>query len=453
MHIRFLGATGTVTGSKYLLETGEARILVDCGLFQGYKQLRLRNWAELPVDPASIDAVVLTHAHLDHSGYLPLLVRSGFRGKVYTSEATRDLCALLLPDSGRLLEEEAEYANRKGYSKHHPALPLYSEADAGVALRSLSVVPFRQRFKVAEGIYAELFPAGHMLGAAIVQIHACDRVITFSGDLGRPHDPILVAPAFVPPTDYLLVESTYGNRTHDPADPDLLLADVIRTTAARGGVTIIPSFAVGRAQALMYAVHRLKQSGAIPAVLPVYLNSPMAADTTAIYRHHRNLHRLSGHECDAMCSAAHIVNSPEESRRLNEQHVPMVIIAASGMATGGRVLHHLKAFAPDPRNTILFAGFQAGGTRGAAMLDGVDSIKIFGEYVPVRAQVRQIENLSAHADGPEIVDWMSRLGTAPKMTFITHGEPDAAEGLRQRIDQRLGWPTTVPEYGATVQLD
>ncbi|MGZ3183154.1 MAG: MBL fold metallo-hydrolase RNA specificity domain-containing protein [Telluria sp.] len=452
MHIQFLGATGTVTGSKYLLDTGQARILVDCGLFQGFKQLRLRNRAPLPVAPADIDAVILTHAHLDHSGYLPLLVRDGFRGKVYCSAATRDLCGLLLPDSGRLLEEEAAYANRKQYSKHSPALPLYTEDDARKALRHLVPVPFLAEFEPAAGMRARMLTAGHMLGAAIVQVEAGGRRVTFSGDLGRPNDDILLPPALVDDTDYLLIESTYANRRHDPADPKLKLGAVIRETAARGGVTIIPAFAVGRAQALMYEIHLMKESGAIPASLPVYLNSPMAADATAIYREHRNLHRLSSSECQAMCHAAHIVNSPEESIALNQRRTPMVIIAASGMATGGRVLHHLRAFAPDARNTIMFAGFQAGGTRGAAMVGGAKEVKIFGEFVPVRAQIEQIENLSAHADGDELMAWMRHLRKPPRAVFVTHGEQEAADTLRFRIQQELGWNAVVPGHGDLLEL-
>lgn len=446
MKLQFLGATGTVTGSKYLLTEGSSQLLIDCGLFQGYKELRLRNRAQFAIPPASVDAVVLTHAHLDHSGYLPLLVKDGFRGKIFCSEATYDLCKLLLPDSGHLLEEEAGYANRHGFSRHAPALPLYSEADAVRALRQFHPVAFGKAFSPANGIQCELFPAGHILGAAIVRLRCGGKTVVFSGDLGRENDPIMVAPTPIDHADILVVESTYGDKVHDPVDPLLLLGKTVRDTAARGGVTIIPAFAVGRAQALLYDLHRLKEQGEIPARLPVYLNSPMAADATALYQKHAALHRLSAGQCVAMRHAARIVNSVEESIALNERQVPMVIVAASGMATGGRVLHHLKAFAPDPRNTILFAGFQAGGTRGAQMLEGVAAIKIHGQFVPLRAQVEQISNLSAHADGNEIMGWLSHFQRAPQRTFITHGEPAAAEALRRRIAADLDWECSVPAY-------
>jgi metallo-beta-lactamase family protein len=452
MQLQFLGATGTVTGSKYLLSQGASRLLIDCGLFQGYKQLRLRNWSQLPFDPAELDAVVLTHAHLDHSGYIPLLVKLGFKGKIYCSEATYDLCKILLPDSGHLLEEEANYANRHGYSKHSPALPLYSERDAEQCLASFVPVSFNTRIPLADVISAELSPAGHILGAAIVTIRAGGKSITFSGDLGRPNDPIMVAPTIIEESDYLVVESTYGDRRHEPVDPERMLARTISRTAARGGVTIIPSFAVGRAQELLYYIDRLKKTGAIPALIPVYLNSPMAVDATAIYHKWRRFHRLSAADCEAMCHAATIVNSVEESIELNRRQRPMVIIAASGMATGGRVLHHLRAFASDPRNSILFAGFQAGGTRGASMIAGVDAIKIHGEYVPLRAEVAQIDNLSAHADGDEILAWLGHFKKAPKATFITHGEPAAADALRLRIQETLKWECRVPEYLERVTL-
>ncbi|WP_395407545.1 MBL fold metallo-hydrolase RNA specificity domain-containing protein [Pseudoduganella sp. UC29_106] len=452
MDIQFLGATGTVTGSRYLVTAQGFRFLLDCGLFQGYKSLRMQNWEALPFDPATLHAVVLTHAHLDHSGYLPLLVRNGFRGKVYCTSATQDLCHLLLPDSGHLLEEEANYANRHGTSRHTPALPLYSEADAVRALRSLVPVEFGHAQKLSSHLSIEFLRAGHILGAAIVRVRHHGHILTFSGDLGRMHDPLLAPPEAIAETDYLVLESTYGDRLHSPEDPEVLLGKVISETTARGGVVVIPSFAVGRAQQLLYHIARLKQRGEIPSVLPVYLNSPMAADATSIYLRHRLDHLLDEAQCEAVCRTARIVTSVEESIALNENRTPKVIIAASGMATGGRVLHHLAAFAPDARNAIVFAGFQAGGTRGAAMVGGATSVKIFGEYVPVRARVVQISNLSAHADQQEILGWLGHLQRPPRMTFITHGEPAASDALRRRIEETLQWPCRVPQYRDRAEL-
>lgn len=452
MKLQFLGATKTVTGSKYLVSGGGAKILVDCGLFQGYKQLRLRNWQHLPIAPSSLDAVLLTHAHLDHSGYLPLLIKQGFSGKVYCTEATYDLCKILLPDSGHLQEEDAAYANRHGFSKHAPALPLYTQQDAEHALKSFSPVAFDTRVSVAGGLGAVWRHAGHILGAATVAIDDGATILTFSGDLGRSNDILMMPPVPIEHTDYLVVESTYGNRVHSDRDPMVPLGDAIRDTANRGGVVVIPSFAVGRAQSLLYYLHLLKESGAIPAVLPVYLDSPMAKDATAIYHKHRKDHRLTEQQCHAMCHAAQIINSVEESKALLQKRVPMVIIAASGMATGGRVLHHLKAFASNPRNTVIFVGHQAGGTRGASMVAGADTVKIHGELVPVRAQVLEIDNLSAHADSNEMLSWLAHFKMPPKKLFITHGEPEAAEALRARISQDLGWPCQVPEYGDVAEM-
>ncbi len=452
MELQFLGATGTVTGSKYLLRHRGASVLVDCGLFQGFKQLRLRNWAALPVAASSIDAVILTHAHIDHSGYLPLLAKQGFKGKVYCSEATHELCSILLPDSGYLQEEEAEYANRRGFSKHHPALPLYTRENAVRCLKQFVPQPFGTDWSPASGLTANLAPSGHILGSAFVRMDDGSRSILFSGDIGRPNDLVLAAPARVPGADYLVVESTYGNRLHEASDPLIKLGEVINRTAARGGVVVIPAFAVGRAQNLMYCIHLLKERGVIHN-LPVYLNSPMAANATQIYHRHRDEHRLTPEQCDAMCHVATIINTPDESRALNAKHGPMVIIAASGMATGGRVVHHLKAFASDQRNTILFAGFQAGGTRGAAIVGGATSVRIHGQDVPIRAEVDLLNNLSAHADAAEIVQWMRGFSTVPRQTFITHGEPVAADAMRQRIERELGWPCRVPEYLESVSLD
>ena len=452
MDIRFLGATGTVTGSKYVVTAGVKKILVDCGLFQGLKQLRLKNWARLPVDPHEIDDLILTHAHIDHTGYLPLLVKNGYRGKVYCSGGTRDLCEVLLPDAGHLQEEEARYANRAGYSKHHPALPLYTRADAEQALRALKPVDFGAEIDLGGGNSFVLAPSGHILGSSFVSLRAEGRLLVFSGDLGRPHDPIMREPTRLERADYLVVESTYGDRLHSRVDPATELAAILNRTFARGGAVVIPAFAVDRTQTLMYYIAQLKAAGTISPDVPVYLNSPMAVNVTRIFHEHQAEHRLSTEECDAMCGVARIVNSVEESERLNTMRGPMVIVSASGMATGGRVVHHLKAFAPDPRNTILFAGFQAAGTRGAAMVAGAESVKIHGAYVPVRAEVALLDNMSAHADYAEMLDWLAHFRAPPRTTFITHGEPVAADALRLRIQERYDWDCHVPEYLETVEL-
>jgi metallo-beta-lactamase family protein len=453
MRLQFLGAAGTVTGSKYLLEVGDSRILVDCGLFQGYKPLRLRNWAKPPFDPAAIAAVVLTHAHIDHSGYLPLLVKQGFRGRIYCTEATADLCRILLPDSARLAEEDAEYANRRTYSKHKPALPLYTEQDAEAALRRLVTVPFGQTFEPAAPFAVSYGMAGHILGAATVRVSDGRVSVVFSGDLGRMNDPIMRAPEIVKRADYLVVESTYGDRQHEPVDPDAQLLGIIDRTIRRRGTVIIPAFAVGRTQALLLSIARLKSAKRLPAHIPVYLNSPMAKDVTDVYRRHRTEHRLNEAECESMCRAARIVNSVEESKALNASREPKIIIAGSGMATGGRVVHHIAAFGPHPENAIVFAGFQAGGTRGASMLAGAKEVKIHGHYVPINAQILHLGNLSAHADATELMHWLAGFEKAPRRTFVTHGEPAAADAFRLRIQDRLGWTAHVPDHLEAVELE
>lgn len=453
MKIQFLGATNTVTGSKYLLHIGQRRLLVDCGLFQGLKMLRLRNREPLPIDPRQVDAVILTHAHIDHSGYLPLLVRQGFRGPVYCTAATADLCNILLPDAGHLQEEEANYANRHGFSRHQPALPLYTVADARHSLKQLQPQAFDQRIDLGDGLSLRFTPAGHILGAACVQLHDGQRSIVFSGDLGRLDSLIMPAPARIPQADYLVVESTYGNRLHARNDPLDELAEIINRTAARHGVVVVPVFAVGRAQELLYYIHLLKTRKRI-ADIPVYLNSPMASQATQIFHHHAagslgeagGEHRLTRQQCEDMLANVHVVNSAEESKRLNQRNGPMIILAASGMATGGRVIHHLKAFAPGQRNTILFAGFQAAGTRGETILSGADSVKIHGAYVPIRAEVQNLSNLSAHADYAEILRWLAGFEHPPRHTFITHGEAVAADCLRRRIQDEKGWCCSVPDY-------
>ncbi len=445
MRITFLGGVGTVTGSKYLVEADRRRVLVDCGLFQGFKQLRLRNWEPLPVDPASIDLVVLTHAHLDHSGYLPLLVRNGFKGSVLCTAATRDLCDILLPDAGHLAERDAEFANRHGFSKHHPALPLYTEADARAALTRLSPLDYGRERDLGAGLTLTFRYAGHILGAAMAVLSHEGTSIVFSGDLGRRHDAVMRDPDVIRCADYLVIESTYGDSKHDPRDPQDLLADLINRTAARGGSVVVPAFAVGRTQILLYHLHRLKSAGRIPN-LPIFLDSPMAIDASDIFHEHRRDHRLSEAACREVCGLAIRTRSAEESKAIDQNRVPAVIISASGMATGGRVLHHLKVYAPDARNTVLFSGFQAGGTRGAAMLAGAREVKIHGMHVPVRAEVVNLDMLSAHADADEIMDWLRNFERPPRTTFVTHGEAAAADALRYRIEHDLGWTCRVPAY-------
>ncbi|CAM2198334.1 metallo-beta-lactamase family protein [Paraburkholderia kururiensis] len=451
MKLTFLGATETVTGSKYLLEAGGLRILIDCGLFQGTKNLRLRNWGELPVPVDSLDAVILTHAHIDHSGYLPVLARNGYRGPVYCTPGTLDLCEVMLRDSARLQEEEAEFANRHGYSKHHPALPLYTVDDAERVLRQFVPRDFDVPTPLNERVAFRLLPAGHILGAASVVLCCGHKLIAFSGDLGRPNDPIMRAPAPPVHANYLVVESTYGDRLHEPGDPIDELEALFSKTFARGGVVVMPCFAVGRAQEILHYIAQLKVAGRMPNV-PVYLDSPMATSVTDIYRHHLRDHRLTLSQAEAIGKAAIMVRTVDQSKAIGEHRGPMVIIAGSGMATGGRVLHHLKAYAPDPRNTIALVGYQAAGTRGAALAAHEPSIKIHGEYVRVRAHVETISSLSAHADYSETLAWLGHLSIPPERTFVTHGEPAAADALRRRIEETLHWRCEVPTWMQSVEL-
>lgn len=450
--ISFLGAAGTVTGSKYLVEHGGWRILVDCGLFQGYKQLRLLNRAPLPFDPASIDAVVLTHAHLDHSGALPLLVKDGYKGPVYATGSTHELCELLLPDSGRIQEEDAAYANRHHTSRHETALPLYTEEDALRALDRFRHLDCEASHEILPGITVALRPAGHILGAASVLLTLGDTSILFSGDVGRTDDPVMRAPQPIEGADFIVVESTYGDSLHEPIDEAVsALQDAITRTAARGGMVIIPAFAVGRAQLLMHLIHRLKAEGGIPD-LPVFLDSPMAVDATAVYKRHLSEHRLSEDACQGMYGGTRMIRTPDESRALSQLRHPAVIISASGMATGGRVLHHLKSFAPDRRNTIILAGYQAGGTRGARLQAGERSLRIHGEDVPIQAEVLSLNGMSAHADAGQLAAWLGTASRKPRTVFVTHGEPGPADALRQRIERGLRWPVTVPFLGQRVEL-
>lgn len=452
MKLTFLGASETVTGSKYLLEEPGVRILIDCGLFQGVKNLRMRNWVPLPVPADSIEAVILTHAHIDHSGYLPLLVRNGFRGAVYCTPGTAALCEIMLRDSARLQEEEADFANRHGFSKHHPALPLYTLEDAERALHLFVPRPFDTPVELRHGISFRFLPVGHILGAASIVVCRNHKVLAFSGDVGRPEDPIMREPTPLAHTDYLVVESTYGDRLHPDTNPEDELAQLFSKTFAKGGVVVMPCFAVGRTQEILYYISKLKEEGRMPNV-PVYLDSPMATSVTDVYRKHLDEHRLSISEANAMDKVAIMTRTVEQSKAIASHNGPMVIIAGSGMATGGRVLHHLRLYASDPRNTIALVGFQAAGTRGAALAAHESSIKLHGEYVRVRANVVSITSLSAHADYREMLQWLSSLRDPPTRTFVTHGEPAAADAMRRRISETLGWACEVPIYQQSVELD
>ena len=452
MKIQFLGAAQTVTGSKYLLSANGSRVLVDCGLYQGVKTLRLRNRQPLPLAATAIDAVVLSHAHIDHSGFLPALYRQGFRGPVYCSPATLDLCKVLLPDAGFLQEEDARYANRKHFSRHSPAEPLFTEDDAQRVLRQFRVLETGLAHPLVNGLGLRLVPAGHILGACSLVLDDGHRCAVFSGDLGRSHDPLMRAPEHPGRADYLVVESTYGDRVHEVIDPEQSFAKLICETIGRGGIVLIPAFAVGRAQLVLHILQKLKARGAIPDV-PVYLNSPMAIRATDIFCAHQTEHRLSREDCEAIDEGTIRVRTVEESQALTRSTYPSVIISASGMASGGRVLHHLKSLVGDHRNSVVFVGFQAPGTRGAAMVAGAAQIKIHGGWFPVRAQVHGLDALSAHADAGELLEWMRGFPEPPRHTFVTHGEPAAADALRLRIKDELGWRVSVPEYRDEVALD
>ena len=450
--VTFLGGAGTVTGSKFLVEYNNQRVLVDCGLFQGYKQLRLRNRKPLPIEPAQVDAVVLTHAHIDHSGYVPLFVAEGFKGPIHCTDTTKALCDILLRDAGHLQEREAAAANHGGYSKHRPARPLYTLAQAEHALTKFRMHTFEETVQITPDITARFREAGHILGAAIVELHVGNKLLVFSGDLGRPNDPIMRPPSRISRADYLFVESTYGDRQHPTVNPQDALAEIINRTAARGGSVIIPSFAVGRAQLLLFHISELIHHGRIPD-LPVYLDSPMAINATNLFREHADAHKLTPEQAKAVAMAARFTRSGKQSKELDKDREPKILISASGMATGGRILYHLKAYVRDTRNTILFAGFQAGGTRGAEMLAGANRIKIHGEYHPVRAEIANLHMLSAHADADEIMNWLSGFEAPPKKTFIIHGEPHAADALRHRIEEELNWNTLVAEHNYTEMLE
>lgn len=438
-----LGAAGTVTGSKHLLTHGNTRILVDCGLFQGLKNLRELNWQRLPIESRSIDAVVLTHGHLDHCGYLPRLALEGFSGRVHATAATRDVAALILRDSAFLQEKDAEYASHHGFSKHQPPLPLYRASDAERAIRMFASAPLHREVSLPGGATLLLRRAGHILGASSALIEMGGRRIIFSGDIGRYNDPIMLDPESPPEADYVVIESTYGNRQHDQTDPMEALAGVVERTVKRGGTVVIPAFAVGRAQSLIHYLWQLRRAGRL-ANVPVFLDSPMATSASELLNAYPHEHRLASWEYEEACAAVTYVRETEDSKALSANRFPKVILSASGMATGGRVLHHIAAFASDHRNTLLFSGYQASGTRGRKLLDGARETKIHGKWIPVNAEVAELPMLSAHADSDELIRWLSGMQRQPKRVFIVHGEPDASEALRERIRRELGWDAVVP---------
>lgn len=458
--LTFLGAARTVTGSKYLLEVDDQRILIDAGLFQGLKELRRRNWEALPIDAERLTSVVLTHAHLDHSGYLPRLASDGFRGRVFCTAGTAELCRLVLPDAGRIQEEDARAANRGGYTRHSPALPLFTEPDAYRALSLFQPVGYNRPLPAAPGVEVEFVNAGHLLGSAYARItvnrsHPCR--LLFSGDLGRYDRPVLPDPSPIEPTDVLLVESTYGDRVHTQDDQGEQLAHIVTDTVKAGGKVIIPSFAIGRVEEVLYWLNKLEEAKRIP-VLPIYLDSPMAIGALKYYvsRSHEldpDVRSEHGRVC-AFCTARFkTVESHKDSLGLVSAPGPAIVVSSSGMATGGRVLHHLAQALPDPRNTILFVGYQAAGTRGRRLVDGESKVKIHGQYVPVAARIERIDSMSAHADSGEIFRWLHGLTRAPSITFTVHGEPEPMDVMKQRLEQDLGWVVRAPEYLERVEID
>jgi metallo-beta-lactamase family protein len=454
--LTFLGAARTVTGSKYLLEVRGRKLLVDCGLFQGLKELRLRNWQPLPIDPSELATVVLTHAHLDHTGYLPRLVADGYRGRVFCTPGTSDLCKLVLPDSARLQEEDAREANRHGYSKHHPALPLYRESDAFRALSQLQPFGFNRPFSIVDGVDLEFINAGHLLGSAFIKMTIKDGpTVLFGGDLGRYARPVLPDPSVPPQADVLLLESTYGDRIHEPDDNGARLSAIIKDTVARGGKLIIPAFAIGRVEEVLYWIKKLEDEGTIPK-LPVFLDSPMALEALRYYAGRAN-------ELDPDIQTAkeirrfftarfQPVSSAQQSSELVRSKIPSIVVSSSGMATGGRVLHHLKGALPDKRSTVLFVGFQAAGTRGRTLVDGAREVKIHGQFVPVNARIERLDSMSAHADSQETLRWLGGFAKPPSITYLVHGEPAPMDALKTTIESRLQWKVHAPAHLEQVEL-
>ena len=450
--ITFLGAAKTVTGSKYLLEFKDKKILVDSGLFQGVKDDKLKNRIQLPINPKNIDAVLLTHAHLDHSGYIPLLVKNGFKGKVYTTQATYELCKLILPDSGFLQEEDAKYAKKKKYSKHEDPEPLYTQEDALNSLKNFKIVRFNDKVELDEDINFTISPVGHILGAGCIKVNLGSKSILFSGDLGRYNDEILYDPKGVEGADYIVTESTYGDRVHKETDVKEKLCEIINKTVGRGGNIIIPAFAIGRSQSLLYYFYQLRKENKIPSI-PVFLDSPMSIKATNLLDDFADLHKLSAEECFKIYDNTKFTTTVEQSKRIFESKVPAIIVSASGMLGGGRILHHVAHYAPDNKNSILLVGFQAFGTKGRDLVEGKKQIKIHGEVVKVNAEVIKLNNMSAHGDSNEMLNWLSQCKIKPKKVFVTHGEEKSSNAFAEKLNTELGWNTIVPEYFQIEQLN
>ncbi len=455
--LQFLGATDTVTGSKFLLKTAESNWMVDCGLFQGIKEHRLRNWAPLPLAAKDLTGVLLTHAHIDHSGYIPLLIKNGFRGRVFASEPTVELCKILLPDSGYLQEEDAKYATKKGFSKHNTALPLYTYADAIHSLGYFQAIPNGDVVKLDNAMSVQLVKAGHILGARFLQVNVQNggqHRILFAGDIGRYDSLIANSPSPIAETDYLVMESTYGDRSHPVEDIFTRMADIINAAVKDGGKVLIPAFAVGRTQDILFILKKLCETGRIPHDIPIYLNTPLGIDATSIYLRFSSEHRIHNGGGKSLFQAPNIyyVHDMEASKRLNAMEGPAIIIAGSGMITGGRILHHLKAYAGDPTTRLVIVGYQADGTRGRALLDGAKSIKIHGQPISVRCKVEHIDSLSAHGDVDDIMKWLRQFNRPPRQTFLVHGEPKSSQALAEHIRDVLHWPVYIPKYLETVSL-
>lgn len=449
--IQFLGGAGTVTGSKFLVTSRDSRVLIDCGLFQGLKSLRLQNWDTFPIDPATIDAVLLTHAHLDHCGYLPLLVKNGFSGPVFCTAPTRDLARVILYDSAKIQEEDAARANSEGYSQHQPAKPLYTGADVQKALQHIQAIHTKTWIPVTKNMTARFTNSGHILGSALIELKTPDQTIAFTGDLGRAEPLILNPPETIRHADTLVIESTYGDRVHSPMSPLKELARIVSETVDRRGQVIIPSFAVGRTQDILYLLATLKKQSQIKDI-PIFLDTPMGINATEIFADYPDWHRLSPTEVSQLCSSVTMVKSQQQSNELLNRRDSAIVIAGAGMLTGGRVLSHLIRRLPDEENSIVLVGFQAASTRGALLRSGIPELKIYGQYIPVRAHIEEISTLSAHADQRDIIKWLRQVDTPPKNVFIVHGEPQASDALRVRIKDDLGWESKIPKPLETFAL-